>query len=123
MLLRSDIQKAWLRLVKTEEDQWLKHHASTARGMGTTPGQVVKIPHATWLSQNMGGVGRNGGEKYSWWFAPGQRAISLLSKDGLDVPAASMSIISLLGALGLLLTQGCHGDLDSRAVKLGKIYS
>ena len=39
MLLRSYIQKAELKLVKTEEDQWLKHLASTARGMDSTPGQ------------------------------------------------------------------------------------
>ena len=39
MLLRSYIQKAELKLVKTEEDQWLKHLASTARGMDSAPGQ------------------------------------------------------------------------------------
>ena len=28
--------------------QWLRLHASRARGVGLTPGWGTKIPHATW---------------------------------------------------------------------------
>ena len=31
--------------------QWLRLHASTAGGLGSTPGQGTKIPHAKWVVQ------------------------------------------------------------------------
>ena len=31
--------------------QWLRLHASTARGMGLIPGQGAKIPHTMWHGQ------------------------------------------------------------------------
>ena len=31
--------------------QWLKLHASTAGGMGSTSGQGTRIPHAAWCGQ------------------------------------------------------------------------
>ena len=34
-------------------DQWLKHYAFTAEGMGSIPGQGTKIPQTTWYSQNI----------------------------------------------------------------------
>ena len=33
--------------------QWLRLRASTARGMGSIPGQGTKIPHATWHGQKI----------------------------------------------------------------------
>ena len=35
--------------------QWLRLQASTAGGMGSVPGQGIKIPHAAWWSQKVGG--------------------------------------------------------------------
>ena len=32
--------------------QWLRFHASTAGGTGSTPGQGTKIPQAVWHDQN-----------------------------------------------------------------------
>ena len=31
--------------------QWLRLHASTAEGLGSSPGQVTKIPHAIWYGK------------------------------------------------------------------------
>ena len=31
--------------------EWLTHHTSIARGMGSSPGQGTKIPQAMWCGQ------------------------------------------------------------------------
>ena len=43
--------------------QWLVLHASTAEGVGSTPGQGTNIPQARWYGQKKEKVG---GESLGW---------------------------------------------------------